>query len=130
LEQTDAKGLMQGLALTNIYMQRFEEAFNLYNQLIDEQQVKDTQTLLYAGIAAIGAEHKANAIALLDLSRLEDKRNFEARYGLGLLYQEVRNYEGAALQYTMMGDERYESEYFDFKLAPATEAAGLNALTL
>jgi len=121
-ETQDLSGVMQALALTHIYLREFEEAFVLYNQLIDEQKRQDSRTLLFASIAAIGAGHKENAIILLQLAKKKDPKNYEARYGLGLLFHEVGNLKGAAIQYKLMTDPRYDSAYFDFALK-APEAA-------
>lgn len=121
VEKDDPSGLLQGLALTDIYLRNFEEAFQLYNQLIDVEGRKESKVLLNAAIAAIGAGHKENAIVLLELARLENKKNYEARYGLGLLYQEVKNFRGAAIQYGLIQEEPYESAYFDFRLKTVEE---------
>ena len=47
---------------------------------------------------------------------MTDPRNFEARYGLGLLHQEVKNYPAAAIQYGRINDDKYQSHYFDFRI--------------
>ncbi len=119
-ELDDRQNILQALAKTDMLLQDFEESFVLYNQLIDELKVTDTTTLLDASIAAIGGNHKENAIALLEIARLTDKRNFEARYGLGLLHQEVKNYPAAAIQYGRI-DAGYVSRYFDFALKDPTK---------
>jgi TolA-binding protein/uncharacterized protein YlbG (UPF0298 family) len=116
LEKDDARGIMQALAYISIYTKDFEESYTLYNQLIDAYKVDDTRTLFLAAVASIGAEHKANAIALLELAKLTDKTNLESRYGLGLLYQEVENYEGAGIQYQNIKDSGFKSRYFSFKI--------------
>jgi len=115
-EQYDRQGMLQALGKTNIYLKNFEEAFVQYNQLIDELKVTDTQTLLDAAIAAVGAGHKENAIVLLEVAKITDKRNFEARYGLGLLNQEIKNYKAASMEYQNINDRKYESRYFDFRI--------------
>jgi len=114
-ELHDIEGILQALGMTNIYLKEFEEAFVQYNQLIDELHVSDTFTLLYAAIAAIGGNHQENAAILLEIAKRTDRRNFEARYGLGLLYHELKNYEGAMIQYGLI-DDGYESQFFDFEL--------------
>lgn len=112
----DKRGLLQALALANIYMQDFEEAFVTYNTLIDELNEKDSQTIFLASVSAIAANHHPNAIALLELSKLIDPTNLEARYALGLLYQEVENFKGAIIQYSKIEDVNFQSEYFDFDI--------------
>ncbi len=107
---------LQALALADIYLQKFEEAFKIYNELIDNYAIKDSNTLFLAAVSAIGANHHANAIALLELAKLTNKSNFESRYALGLLYQEVKNLEGAAIEFSIIGDIGFKSRYFTFAL--------------
>lgn len=116
MEHYDRENLLKAMGMTNILLQNFEEAFVEYNQLIDELKITDTKTLLNAAIAAIGAGHKENAIVLLEIAKMTDPRNFEARYGLGLLDQEVKNYAAAATQYGKIEDKKYQSRYFDFRI--------------
>jgi tetratricopeptide (TPR) repeat protein len=116
MELGDRGNLLKALAHTNTLLQNFEDAFVQYNQLIDELKITDSRTLLHAAIAAIGSGHKENAIVLLEVARMADKRNFESRYGLGLLHQEVKNYPAAAIQYGKIMDQTYQSRYFDFRI--------------
>lgn len=115
-ERIDIASIMQTLAYMEIYANQFEEAFTLYNKLIDDFNKKDTHTIFLASVAAIGAEHPENAIALLELSKLIDPSNSESRYALGLLYQEIGNYEGAASQYRTIGNSGFISKYFSFDI--------------
>ncbi len=108
--------LLQSLGLILIYNQNFEEAYGIYNKLIDEYKQKDTHTLFLASVAAIGAKHYANAVALLELSKLTDSSNFESRYALGLLYQQEKNFEGASIQYKKIGNINFKSNFFTFIL--------------
>jgi len=108
--------LLQSLAYTYIYTKEFEKSYQLYNRLIDELKVDDPHTLFLASVASIGANHHANAIALLELANLDDKSLFESRYALGLLYHEAKNLEGAAIQYARVGNNGFKSRYFDFNL--------------
>ncbi len=117
VETKDVRGIMQSLGLINIYLGFFEEAFTIYNKLIDDFKERDAHTLFLAATSAIGAGHKENAIALLELARLTDKFNLENRYALGLLYQEVRNLKATQIQYRAMGSKPFESKYFDFDIA-------------
>ena len=110
--------VMQTLAYTHIYLKEFQEAYKIYNNLIDKKKVQDSNTLFLGAIAAIGAGHHANAIALLELAKLTNSENFESRYALGLLYHEQKNLEAAAIQYASIGDSGFKSRFFDFKLAP------------
>jgi tetratricopeptide (TPR) repeat protein len=108
--------LLQSLAYSYIYNQNFEEAYEIYNQLIDDHKQKDSHTLFLASIAALGSNHHANAVALLELAKLTDDSNLESRYALGLLYQEAQNFEGSSIQYKKIGNINFQSSYFTFNL--------------
>lgn len=112
----DTRGLLQAMAYINIYTRNFEESFVAYTTLIDNLKVQDSGTLFLSSVAAIGGGHHENAAANLELSILTDDRNFESRYALGLLYQEADNGEGAAIQFGVMGNNGFVSEYFDFDI--------------
>lgn len=116
LEKNDIAGIMQTLAYLSIYTHNFEEAYVLYNKLIDDLGKNDSATIFLAAVASIGSDHSENAVALLELSKLINPKNLEARYGLGLLYQEIRNWEGAAIQYKQMGNSDFKSKYFSFEV--------------
>ena len=105
------------LAYAYLFDKKFEAAYRIYNDLIDNCHQNDTHTLFLAAVAAIGSGHHANAIALLELSKLEDTSNMESRYALGLLYQEAKNFDGAAIQYKKIGDSGFRSDYFTFYIA-------------
>jgi len=116
VEQNDVAAITQTLAYISIYTHNFEEAFILYNHLIDDFKKDDTRTVFLAAVASIGAHHIENAVALLELSKLIDPNNMESRYGLGLLYQEIDNFKGAIIQYNKIGDRDFKSKYFSFKI--------------
>jgi tetratricopeptide (TPR) repeat protein len=116
IENEDVIGIMHSLAYIDIFTKNFEEAYVIYNQLIDEYKQDDTNTLFLASVASIGANHPENAIALFELSKLTDPSNFESRYALGLLYQEVKNLKAAAIQYGKIGDIGFQSNFFTFKI--------------
>lgn len=116
-ERVDISSIMQTLAYLQIYTNQFEEAFTLYNKLIDDFNQQDTHTVFLAAVAAIGANHPENAIALLELSKLIDPSNAESRYALGLLYQEIGNFEAAASQYRTIGNTGFSSHYFSFNIS-------------
>ncbi|MGP1580964.1 MAG: tetratricopeptide repeat protein [Wolinella sp.] len=115
-ERGEMRGILQSLALTSIYLREFEKAFVLYNSLIDELKERDSQTLFLASVAAIGAGHHENAIALLQLAKLEAPTNYESRYALALLQQQAKNLKAASIQYAAVGNIGFESEYFDFEV--------------
>jgi len=116
LEKYDVAAIMQTLAYLSIYTHNFEEAYVLYNKLIDDLNKSDSATIFFAAVASIGANHTENAVALLELAKLTNPKNFESRYALGLLYQEIGNWEGAAIQYKKVGNSDFSSKYFSFKV--------------
>ena len=107
---------LQALAYADIYVQEFDQAYAIYNNLIDVHKQQDSNTLFLAATASIGANHHENAIALLELSKLTNKSNLESRYALGLLYHEAQNIEGAAIQYEKIGNNGFSSRYFSYRL--------------
>jgi tetratricopeptide (TPR) repeat protein len=115
-EEHDTRGILQALALTNIYLNFFEEAYTLYNQLINNLGEADSNTLLLAAVSAIGANHHSDAISLLKLATIDDKTNYEARYGLGLLYLEAKNLNGTSIQIDRINTFNFKSNYFDFEI--------------
>ncbi|EAL6273820.1 tetratricopeptide repeat protein [Campylobacter coli] len=107
--------MIQTLAYLDIFAQQYEESYALYNTLIDEYGAKDSRTLFLASVAAVGANNPNSAIALLQLSKLTDKNNKESKVALGLLYQEVGNYEAAMTQYRTLPND-FKSEFFTFDI--------------
>lgn len=107
---------LQVLAYADIYVKEFDQAYAIYNNLIDEHKQQDSNTLFLASIASIGASHHENAIALLELAKLTNESNLESRFALGVLYHEAKNLEGAAIQYNKIGDGGFQSRYFSFNL--------------
>jgi tetratricopeptide (TPR) repeat protein len=112
----DSVAYLQLIAYIDIYLKNFNSSYKIYNNLIDNRNIRDSNTLFFASVSAIGASHHANAIALLELSKLTDSSNFESRYALGLLYQEAKNFEGASIEFQKIGDIRFDSNYFTFSL--------------
>ncbi|MDP8522021.1 tetratricopeptide repeat protein [Campylobacter coli] len=109
------ESMIQTLAYLDIFAQQYEESYALYNTLIDEYGAKDSRTLFLASVAAVGANNPNSAIALLQLSKLTDKNNKESKVALGLLYQEVGNYEAAMTQYRTLPND-FKSEFFTFDI--------------
>ena len=117
IEKHDVRGVIQALALVDIYLNFFEESFTLYNTLIDDFQEDDPMTLFFASVAAIGANKKANAIALLELVALNQTAvNPEARFALAMLYQESNNLAATNNHLKIINSEDFQSEYFDFQV--------------
>ena len=108
--------LISALALASLYDKAYEESYTLYNQLIDDLKMRDAKTLFLGAVASIGAKHHENAIALLELSKMKDGSFLESRYALGLLYLEVKNNQGAVIQFGRVGDSGFNSQYFNFDI--------------
>jgi len=113
-ESTDE--LISSLALASLYDKAFEESYTLFNQLIDENKIRDAHTLFLGAVASTAAGHHENAIALLELAKMKDTNMIEARYALGLLYLQVKNNKGAVIQLERVGDNGFNSEFFNFKI--------------
>lgn len=108
-------GLVRVLAYMNLYAGLYEEAYGLYDILINDYKIKDSRIYFLAAVAAIGSNNPNSAIALLELSKLEDVNNQETNLALGLLYHEVQNYEPALFQYGKLTN-KFQSEFFTFEL--------------
>jgi len=108
--------LTSSLALASLYDGFYEEAYTLYNNLIDNLKVRDSHTLFLGAVASTAANHHANAIALLELSKLKNPSFLESRYALGLLYLEVKNNKGAVIQLSKISKDSFNSEYFNFSI--------------
>ena len=116
VETQTSNGILQALALSNIYSNDFEKAFAICNSLLDDLGESDSQTRFLAAIAAMGANRHENAVALLQLAKIESATNFEAKYALGLLYQEGKNMKAAIQHYDKISHTGFESEFFDFEI--------------
>ncbi|MCW8895852.1 hypothetical protein [Sulfurimonas sp.] len=108
--------ITSALALASLYDGAFEESYTLYNSLIDDLKVRDPYTLFMGAVASTAANHHANAIALLELSKMKDSNFLESRYALGLLYLEIKNNKGAVIQLSRIHKKNFNSEYFNFDI--------------
>mgnify|MGYP004561803081 FL=1 len=115
VSQTSEIGLITMLAYMNIYAGLFEEAYGLYDILINDYKIKDSRIYFLAAVSAVGANNPNTAIALLELAKVEDPFNQEATLALALLYHEVQNYEPALFQYGRVRNF-FQSEFFTFDL--------------
>jgi tetratricopeptide (TPR) repeat protein len=109
--------LLKNLAFVELFSGNTEESYTLFNDLIDNKHQNDSKTLFYGAVASIAAKHHSNAIALLSLALSKNKYNYEARYGLGLLYHEAKNLRGATIKYSKI-PTNFKSEFFDFEIKP------------
>lgn len=107
---------MQTLAYIDIFTGDFDEAYHLYNTVIDKFKVDDAITLFLASVAATGAKKDANAIALLELSKLANSGAHEPRAALGYLYQAQKNIEAAIIQYNKIGNTSERNKFYDFEI--------------
>ena len=115
LKDENIKGLTAMLAYMGIYAGLFEESYGLYNILLEDYNIKDSTVYFLAAVAAVGSNNPNAAIALLELSKLEDDSNQDARLALALLYHEVQNYEAALYQYSQVKDG-FLSNFFSFNI--------------
>ena len=118
LESTpdNTQEIISTLAMASLYDKQYEEAYTLYNTLIDEVKVRDAYTLFLGAVASTAAGHHENAIALLELSKMKDTSFVQSRYALGLLYLEAKNNEGATIQLSHIQDDGFSSDYFNFEI--------------
>lgn len=114
--KTDNRDIVSTLALASFYDKAFEESYTLYNSAIDNFKMRDAYTLFMGALASIGAKHHANAIALLELSKMKNKNFYEVRYALGLLYMEMKNNDGAIIQFSQITKNGFHSKYFNFDI--------------
>jgi len=114
-ENYDLIPILKRVAFANLYTKHFEEAYVIYNDLINNKNINDPHTLYHAAVSAIGANHHANAVALMELAKLKNPLFYEARYGLGLLWQEAGNLRAASIQYAKIPND-FQSKYFDFNI--------------
>lgn len=125
----DVSGILQALALNAIYLLDFERAFTYYNELIDVYKVQSSEVYFYATVAAIGAGYYDNAVALIQLSRMDNGTNFEARYALGLLHQAMGNLHLASIHFGAITKHGFKSDFFDFEIDTSEILAKNNATT-
>ena len=119
-ESFDIIPVLKRLAFASFYTKHFEESYTIYNDLIDNKNINDPKTLYYGAVAAIGAGHHNNAIALMELAKLKNPLYPEPRFGLGLLWQEANNLNAASIQYSKIPNG-FESKFFDFNIKQVNE---------
>ncbi len=115
-QESNTNGILQTLGLIYIYQQEFQKAYAIYNTLLDNLKENDGQTRFLAAVSAIGAENYGDAALLLQLTKMETPSIYEARYGLGLLYQSAGNFKAAASNYRFILPKNFRSEFFDFQI--------------
>ncbi|MDU7692762.1 MAG: tetratricopeptide repeat protein [Helicobacter sp.] len=107
-------GILQVLALINIYQHKFEEAYAIYDVLINTLKVTDSQTQFLSALASIGSGNYDHAALLLQLSKMEGDSSFETRLILGMLYQQNGNLKAASSHYKSLIGKNFGESFFDF----------------
>lgn len=115
-QEASPVGIMQALGLAYIYNQEFEKAFVIYNDLIDGLKQADSATKFMGAVAAIGSGHHNNAVALLQISKIDSSATLESRYALALLYQQEGNIKSAISLFQGIAKKGFVSEFFDFRI--------------
>lgn len=113
-EHSDVAGVLQLLGLLYIYQHKFEQANAVYNTLINQIHENDSQTQFLSAVSSIGTGNYDNAALSLQLSKMESWANYEARFALGLLYQQAGNFKAASSHFDFISNKPFSSEYFDF----------------
>lgn len=116
ISSDNTKDILHTLAYLSLFTGHYEEAYTIYNELVNTEKEDDANTLFLASVASIGANHPDSAIGYLELAKLTNPTYSEARLALGFLYQEVGNIDAAITQYSGLGDSKYQSQFFTFKL--------------
>lgn len=116
ISSDNTKDILHTLAYLSLFTGHYEEAYTIYNELVNTEKEDDVNTLFLASVASIGANHPDSAIGYLELAKLTNPTYSEARLALGFLYQEVGNINAAITQYDGLGNSGYESKFFTFKL--------------
>jgi tetratricopeptide (TPR) repeat protein len=116
ISSDNTKDILHTLAYLSLFTGHYEEAYTIYNELVNTEKEDDANTLFLASVASIGANHPDSAIGYLELAKLTNPTYSEARLALGFLYQEVGNIDAAIMQYSGLGDSKYQSQFFTFRL--------------
>ncbi|WP_033917002.1 tetratricopeptide repeat protein [Campylobacter sputorum] len=104
--------LLETLAYVDIYANNFDEAYVIYNRLIDTYAITDASLVFYAAVASVGASQYENAIAMLELARITNPNDPENRIPLAMLYHSINNMEAAINQYDRLGNSGFISNFF------------------
>jgi tetratricopeptide (TPR) repeat protein len=116
ISSDNTKDILHTLAYLSLFTGHYEEAYTIYNELVNTEKEDDANTLFLASVASIGANHPDSAIGYLELAKLTNPTYSEARLALGFLYQEIGNIDAAITQYSGLGDSKYQSQFFTFRL--------------
>ena len=86
------------------------------SEVITHDKEDDVRTKFLGAVSAIGAGHYNNAVALLQISKLDSIASLESRYALGLLYQQSGNIKSAIMLFNGIANKGFMSEFFDFQI--------------
>ena len=116
-EKNRADEIRHALAYIDLFTNRHDEAFEIYNYLVHTKKEQDAYTLFLAAVASIGSNRPQNAVAYLELAKLTNPTDPGNKIALGFLYHELGNIPAAVAQYTSVGNTDYKSRFFTFHLA-------------
>lgn len=104
--------LLETLAYVDIYANNFDEAYVIYNRLINTYGITDASLVFYAAVASVGANQLENAIAMLELARVTNPNDPQNRVPLAMLYHSINNMEASISQYERLGNSGFISNFF------------------
>ncbi|AFI05881.1 tetratricopeptide repeat protein [Helicobacter cetorum] len=117
LEETEAPNdWLESLALVSLFQGKYEKASALYQNLIEGLRDNDTRLKIFASLAHIAQGHYDNAALLLELGKLDEPKNENIRYALGLLYQRKGDLKSALNHFLAISTPNFSSPYFDFEI--------------
>lgn len=111
------KKAAEALAYIDLFALNYDEAYQIYNDLIYKDKINDANTLFLAAVASIGSARPQSAIAYLEFAKITNPTDLGNRIVLGMLYHETKNIPAAINQYSSVGNTEYRSEFFTFDLA-------------
>ncbi|WP_104750443.1 tetratricopeptide repeat protein [Helicobacter cynogastricus] len=112
--------LMRMLGLLSIFQKKYEKAIGIFTFLIDKRKEISAEPLLLASLAYIALKRYGDAALLLEFAKTKLPGNYDVRYGLGLLYQRMGNFEASVNHFGAIKDSDFQSAYLDFAIQPPT----------
>ncbi len=115
-EGEEPNDLLQNLALVSLFQGKYEKASALYQNLIEGLKDNETRLKILASLVHIIQGNYNQASLLLELGKLDEPRNEDIRYALGLLYQQKGDLKSALNHFLAINTPNFSSSYFDFKI--------------
>ncbi|WP_104578267.1 tetratricopeptide repeat protein [Helicobacter felis] len=112
--------LMRMLGLLSIFQKKYEKAVGIFTFLIDKRKETSAEPLLLASLAYIALKRYGDAALLLEFAKTKLPGNYDVRYGLGLLYQRMGNFEASLNHFGAIKDSDFQSIYLDFAIQSPT----------